>query len=179
MEKTYSIIFCILVSWVFSLPAIAGDMFTRYPGSRDLQSPSGLFVLNNLDIESGDLPHLLVVRNVETTKEEFRLPYKRYVEVLWSPDGTHLLINDHGGSDYSDCMIISFRDADKRIDVSELLRRGAGNRSITKNHHVFIEGVKWFGNNRVMVKVHGYGAIDPNGFTQSYIYEIGKGFPKL
>jgi hypothetical protein len=161
------------------LPAIAGDKLTRYPGSRDLQSPNGLFVLNNLEIETGDLPHLLVVRNVKTTKEEFRLPYKRYVEVLWSPDGSHLLINDHGGSDYSDCMIISFRDTDKRVDVSELLRRGTENLSVTQNHHVFIEGVEWLGNDRVMVKVYGYGDIDPDGFTQSYIYEIGKGFPAL
>jgi len=44
---------------------------------------------------------------------------------------------------------------------------------------VFIEGVEWLGKNRLLVKVHGYGDIDPNGFTQHHIYEIGKGFNEM
>lgn len=179
MKTALFIAISTLVCTVFILPAIAGDKLTRYPGSGDLLSPKGHRVVINRDIETDDPPHLLVVRNVETTKDEFWLPYKRYVEVLWSPDGSYLLINDHGGSDYSGCMIISFRDANKRIDVSELLRNGAESRSVTKNHHVFIEGVEWLGNDRIVVTVHGYGDIDPNGFIQSYVYEIGKGFSVL
>jgi hypothetical protein len=166
------VLLCLAYTW----PAMAGDKLTRYPGSNDLHSPSGLIVLSNRDFESGDPPHLLIGHSADGRSEVFRFPYARYVEVIWSPDGRFLLINDHAGSDSANCIVISIQEGGKKIDVSGMLRGGA-DRRINDNHHVFIQGVEWLGNDKILVTAHGYGEVDPGGFALSYIYEIGKGFP--
>lgn len=53
------------------------------------------------------------------------------------------------------------------------------NKSTFGNHHVYIESVKWLSENKVKIKISGYGDIDPEGFTLWYEYTFGDGFESL
>jgi hypothetical protein len=90
------------------------------------------------------------------------------------------VINDYGGSDYSTCLVFSFAEQGTRVDVLEELRVKMGSdRSIFGNHHVYVECVGWVGNDKVKVKVSGYGDVDPDGFTRIYEHPIGGSFRLL
>ena len=61
----------------------------------------------------------------------------------------------------------------------ELRRQMGDNQSIFNNHHVYVTGVGWLGEDKVEIKIWGYGDIDPRGFTLRYEFTIGDGFKKL
>lgn len=159
--------------WLFStlLTEAQGEL-SRYPGSPELRSPTGQYVISSLDDEKLEPSHVLVVHSTRTKEEKFRIPYARYVEVAWSPDGNSLAVNDHGGSTYTDCKIISLGQETRSIEVSEQLRAKINPPSMTRNHHVFLECVEWLGNNKVRIKTHGYGDRDPKGFAESYVFNV-------
>jgi len=120
------------------------------------------------------------LKDLKNKTNEKLFSYNRYVDVLWSPKGTGLIVNDHGGSDYANSIIFLFNGVRKSIDLkATLLKTMSENKSIFGNHHVYIEGVEWLDENRVKVKISGYGDIDPNGFTLWYEYTIGDGFKRI
>jgi hypothetical protein len=129
----------------------------------------------DVDNEKIEPSHFVVVRNTRVEKEEIRIPYARYVEVAWSPDGKSLAVNDHSGSNYTNCKLLSFGENARAIKIDEQLRATINPPSITRNHHVFIECVEWMGNDRVRIKAHGYGDLDSEGFSESYVYQIEEG----
>lgn len=166
---------CVSLCLSSAFLAEAQDKLSRYPGSPDLKSPTGLYVLSSIDNEKIEPSHFLVVRSTRTQKEEIRIPYARYVEVGWSPDGKRLAVNDHGGSNYTNCKILSFGDDIRSIEIAEQLRAKINPPSITRNHHVFLECVEWLGNDKVKIKAHGYGDLDPKGFSETYVFRIEEG----
>jgi len=140
-----------------------------------MKSPTGLYILSSIDNENIEPSHFLVVRSTRTEKEEIRIPYARYVEVGWSPDGKHLAVNDHGGSNYTNCKILSFGENIRSIEITEQLRAKINPPSITRNHHAFLECVEWLGNDKIRIKTHGYGDLDPKGFSESYVFHVEEG----
>ena len=160
---------------------------TRFPGVvSQTVSPDGKHVLINIDSEGdsqtaylGD-NHALYLLDLETTKIEKIRSYGRNVEVLWSPKGSALLLSDHRGSDFTDTIIYMLNGKKRQIDMERELRRQMGdNQSIFNNHHVYVTGVGWLGEDKVEIKIWGYGDIDPRGFTLRYEFTIGDGFKKL
>lgn len=159
--------------------ALAGGNPIAFPGRvSELSSPDGRYVLRNVDSDQ-EPHHVLYVEGVQH-KSERLLTYGRHVSALWSRDGQALLVNDYGGSDFSNCLLFLFGAERKRIDVRERLHEQLGsNQTIFGNHHVYIEGVEWIDRSRVKVKVSGYGDVDPKGFTLFYEYPVGGRFRLL
>lgn len=174
-RKPFFASLCFLLYFASTFPSEAEDKLVRYPGSSDMKSPTGLYVLSSIDNENFEPSHILVVRSIRTDKEEIRIPYTRYIEAAWSPDGNRLAVNDHGGSNYTDCKVISFGKNVRSIELIEQLRAKINPPSITRNHHVFLECVEWLGNDTLGIKTHGYGDLDPNGFSESYIFHVEAG----
>ncbi len=178
-----AIILCLFfLSW--STLAAFEKRPVRFPGERSqMESPDGRYVLINVDSENKEQilslggNHALFLQNSKTGKKEKIYSYDRYVEVLWSPNGRRMIINDYGGSDYAFPIIFSFDGNIESINVEDKVRRElADNRSIIGNHHVFIIGTEWLGEDKVKIKIYGYGDVDPKGFTLWYEYQISDKF---
>ena len=87
------------------------------------------------------------------------------------------IINDYGGSDYSEPIIFIANNPDRAIYVRKQLQEQMGNNaSIFGNHHVYIVGAEWLSDKSIKIKIYGYGDVDPNGFTLWYEYILGDGF---
>jgi hypothetical protein len=168
----------ILSSFTF---ATAKPTLTRFPGElSEISSPNERYVLYNIDNDKSPPYHALYLKDLRNNTNENLFSYSRYVDVLWSPQGTGLIVNDHGGSDYSNSMIYLLNGVKGSIDLKAVLHQKMGeNKSIFRNHHVYIEIVEWLDENRVKVNISGYGDIDPNGFELWYEYTIGNGFRRI
>lgn len=176
-DKYWIVIVCIL-SFFCIADAKTEEQLIRFPGERsEITSPSGKYILYNVNNEHYSPHHVLFLKDVIAKTEEKLLSYSRFAEVAWSPSGNALIINDHGGSDYTNCIVFLFGKEKKIIKLKEFLRQKIGdNKSIFKNHHVYIEGMKWLSENKVKIKISGYGNVDPEGFILWYEYTIGDGF---
>lgn len=155
---------------------LASERFSQFPGLSEASSPDGRYVLRNVDIEKdGEFNHQLILRDTKTNTEKTIYSYGRRVDALWSEDSKGLIINDHGGSDYTNCIIFRLEKEIKKHDVKELLTRKSikYKKSIVENHHVYIEGIRWVTNKTIKIRITGYGDVDPEGFSMWYEYTIG------
>ncbi len=177
-ENKIAVILTGLLIFILVTSAIGGEELIRFPGEiTEIISPSGKYVLYNVDNEKGEHNHILFLKENKKEKDIELYSYKRYVEILWSPIGNSLIINDHGGSDYTNSIIFILDGERKMIDIGKELKKKLGdNKSIFGNHHVYIEGIKWIDENKLKVKIYGYGDIDPDGFALLYEYTIEDGF---
>ncbi len=149
----------------------------RYPESqRTYPSPGGRYELYNVDPKGNEQLHALFLRK-GAHKPDIRLySYLRNVSALWSPTGSNLVVNDYGGSDFSNCLIYVLDKGLEPIDIeSELRKKMLTERDIFENHHVYIECGRWLESSRVKVKISGYGEIDRRGFTIWLEYKLGDG----
>lgn len=180
----------IILTFVYWSAAMAQEtQLIKLPGEVSaIPSPDGKYVLINVDSENEKQSlslggnHALYLQNLKTGKQKKIYSYDRYIEILWSPKGSKLLINDHGGSDYSFPIIFLINDNKQPIDVGKQIKENmamASNQSISGNHHVYIVGTKWLDENRVKIKIYGYGDVDPRGFTLWYEYSIQNGFKSI
>jgi hypothetical protein len=100
--------------------------------------------------------------------------------VLWSPLSNALVVNDHGGSNFSKPVLFKLPLSGGGIDLWTRLIAFLGSRaearSALKNHHVYFTASRWLNGNEQACKLSGYGEADPKGFTRYYVYEINKGF---
>ena len=160
---------------------MAKEKLTRFPGEiSQISSPNKTYLLSNIDDDKSPPYHTLFLKDLKNNTNEKLFFYNRYVDVLWSPKGTGLIVNDHGGSDYANSIIFLLNGVKKSVDLKATLRQKISeNKSIFGNHHVYIEGMEWVDENRVKVKISGYGDIDPNGFEIWYEYTIGNGFKRI
>ena len=169
----------LLLLFLFESLAMASERFSRFPGLSEISSPNGRYLLRNVDIEKdGEFSHQLILRDTKTNTEKVIYSYGRYVDVLLSKDSKGLIINDHGGSDYTNCIIVRFQKEIEMYNVKELLTSQAikYKKSIVGNHHVYIEGDQWITNKKIKVRITGYGDVDPDGFSIWYEYTIGDKF---
>lgn len=111
--------------------------------------------------------------------------YSRSVDVSWAPKSYSFFVNDHVGSDSADCVIFRLDQEIKKTSIyDELNKLIPKNKTIFKqaedpqhfNHHVYITCNKWLEDNKLLVRIYGYGDIDPDGFTLWYKYTFNAGF---
>jgi hypothetical protein len=155
--------------------ALAAEMSAesaRFPGTTDIiAAPGGRYVIHNVDNDGPPPNHALVLEDRKTSKRDVLHSYRRYVDVSWAPDGSALLVTDHGGSDSASCLAFrvtgshrSFEE-DFRATVSrELAPPGA--------HHVYVECKGWISSETARVEVHGYG--DGGEFARTYEWTPGR-----
>jgi hypothetical protein len=150
----------------------------NFPQStKHIISPNKKYAVYNINLPTEDAAgnyHQLRLQDLGNgnRSEQIIYAYGRSVEVMWSPQGNKLVINDHGGSDYSNCVVFDV-NTHKYIDIEkELQQQQRYNQSLWKNHHVYISCIAWLSESTLSVKVHGYGDVDPNGFAARYEYTI-------
>ena len=157
---------------VYALPQTQEKV--SFPGPRaESRSPNGYYVIRNVDQDNVPFAHKLFFRD-EHAKEEFLLmEYGRHVETLWSPSGHNLVVNDHAGSDYSEIYVYEFKPNFRSIKLSEQIReKFESDASIVKNHHVYMDAVEWLSDERLKIRVSGYGDVDPKGFKHWFTYTL-------
>ncbi len=170
-----------LLTPLWSTSIEAEEVFFRLPGDRpELFSPGRKHVLYNVDAENEEPSHTLFIKNTKNEIKRKLYSYARYVDVLWSPKGTALLVNDHGGSDFTNSLIFLLEGKENFFDVKKEMKYYLqDNKHLFGNHHVYIEGVKWCGEEKVLIRISGYGDIDPKGFVLKYEYTLGQRFRLL
>lgn len=134
----------------------------------------GRYKLLVLDDEHLEPPHQVFLNDTGTGKLVRLYGYGRHASFLWGPGTPALAINDHGGSDYSTVVVFLFQPHVRCIDVLwEVSQRKLQRRSsIFGNHHVFFEAMKWLGEDQLLLRVTGYGDVDPNGFELCLMYGL-------
>ncbi len=175
------LLFTGLVCIAFAAQGGAKGNLTRFPSEKNaLSSPDGKYLVINRDDEKRKPPHTLFLRDRKTGREQHLYSYWRYVAVLWSPDSKRLIINDHAGSDWSKSLIFVVDEKVQQLDVSQdLLRKFGSDEKLTRSHHLYIESVDWISNDKVLVKVFGYGETSPKGFSVWYEYTVGGEFRRV
>jgi hypothetical protein len=117
---------------------------------------------------------------MQAKTETTLLTYPRWIATLWSPRGDRLIVNDHAGSNYSDAYVFVFSHGVRHINIQEQLKRDfPGNPTLFQNDHVYIDGVRWMGENRIEIKVYGHGSANPGGFVEYFEYRLGAKISKL
>lgn len=171
---------CVAILLLFLWSFCAGaSQLTQFPSDvLELPSPSGRFTIVNIDSEFASPNHALLLWDTRTQSVQKLFPYDRSVEVAWSPRGTSLFLNDHGGSDYTNCHVFSF-DNDgsnrKAFNVTEQLKKATKeNKGIFGNHHIYIEAVSWIDEQKILIRASGYGDVNAGGFCFLYEYAIKK-----
>jgi len=141
-----------------------------------LASPNKRYVLVNIDSEAEPY-HRLVLRDLASGKEKLLRTYARHISVAWSPNGESFFVNDYGASDFSDCYLYSPANEDKPVSIKEALKEQFGSdQHLWKNHHVYIECRKWLSETELLVRIKGYGDVDPSGFAVCYSYGLKGSF---
>ena len=152
-----------------------------FPGSKsETKSPDGRYTIRNMDDLHADPAHSLILIDSKSGKEDKVYEYGRHVDVLWSPASDALIINDHGGSDFSRAVLLTLPSGEKHGDLWKELTKFLESRGDAQtalgNGHVYFTVEKWLNDREFRCKLTGYGPANPKGFTQRYIYEIGQGF---
>jgi len=167
-----------------SSSAESGSRFVSLPGPESgLPAPAGPIVLANTDFAGRDPAHRLALLNRAAARTLWVHDYRRHVVAGWSADGRFLAVTDYQGSDLSKVFIVrvSKRGAATTIDVSALLARsGLAKQEIGRAAHMYLEGVKWTGSDRLLLRLSGHGSRLPSGagpaFARCYEYRVGRGF---
>lgn len=166
-----------LLCLLFAAPAVSSKKPVPLPGATHrIASPNGYLVLINIDSDIEPY-HKLVLKNLRTGIETGLLAYSRHVSASWSPDGDSLFVNDFAASDNSNCYVYLLKTSTTPVDINEELRKVRPQDShLWGNHHLFIEAKKWLSNNEVLLKIHSYGDIDPDGYQACYVYSLSGTF---
>jgi hypothetical protein len=139
-------------------------------------SPSGKFALATVSFANRRMAHMLILVNLRTNDLQRVKDYRRGVEVAWSPDNTHFLVNDYFASDESDCYIYD-RDT---LRATRLLTLLVAALPETKKflqydpHYLMCES--WISNRALVVHFFGWGGDTPSGFDYLLRYDGARSF---
>ncbi len=151
---------------------------TRFPEQSRAPSPDGRYTLINVN-QDREPHHVIWLQNLAKKNRQELYRYVRHADVLWSPDSSHVAVNDYGGSDFAVCLIFSVPNGKETLHIDgnfliqKLATGGQGN-SIRGNHHVYIHATRWLGPKTIQIQADGYGDVDPHGFKFVYEYTLGK-----
>jgi hypothetical protein len=144
-----------------------------FPGHSRAVSPDDRYLIFGVDSDSEPYHTVFLEdRRLKTRRNLFN--YSRWIELLWNSDSKSFVLNDHAGSDYSECKIIPVDEKAKPIDVWDKILKGIApreQRSLLENHHVYIEAKEWISRDTLKIKVWGYGEVNRSGFTRFYTYD--------
>lgn len=172
-------------------PVIASSNASFPGGPSSLKSPDGSLAIVSKEAESnGEPSKFLYLENRQKARgQKKKAPskkvyeYGRCVEVIWSPDSKHFVVNDLAGSDIAMPMLFSVDKLNNPVDLSELLTKAIKEKrdrqSLTKNDHLYFRCIKWANPKTMEIAVAGHGSSDQSGFTLVYEHEVGGGFKKI
>jgi hypothetical protein len=150
--------------------AAQAQTFRNFPGRKsDLTSPSGRYVIQNVERDEGR-PFVLSVKDKTTHKSRTVYQYGRCASVLWSPDSRHFAIADAASSDYTQTKIIPVDESAPEIDVQKEILDKVN--SVPDGHHEYFYVAYWIDSRRTVIYHWGYGGELPDGFCECYVYRL-------
>jgi hypothetical protein len=172
---------CVILSLGIVPCAHAQAIHFPNAGSQTI-SPDHRYVIRNVDHESSEPAHDLVLIDKRSGTETKIHSYDRHVDILWSPRSDAFTINDYEGSDSAKPLLCALpwtnRKADLLGDLTEFLRRQHKEDLVLKNDHVYFTVRRWVNSRELLCRLEAYGQASPrgSGFQGLYIYRIGQGF---
>jgi len=157
----------------------AGGPFKTFPDQQELPSPDGRFVIRSEDpthlpSEITGTFHTLYVEERATGRRRKLYDYVRRAAVAWaSPE--EIIVTDYVANRTARILVFSLGDPEPMavIDREHLARQlpGAFSERLRKNDHVYLE-VSRLEDRVVVLRVWGYGALDPGGFGLDCRYNL-------
>lgn len=157
----------------------AGDSGIQFPNEgKAAASPGGKFSVFSEENSTGKTNHVLILEDPTSKKKWSIYEFDRHVEVLWSPSGDKLIINDHGASNRSDCVIYDVKNHET-VSIWNIVKSGANEKQVLSNHHAYISCSRWLTDDRVEVMLSAYGDANPDGIDKVGDYQVGSNQIKL
>lgn len=184
MRNSFKIVLfhlCLLLILSCSFVATAHQKGHR---SQRWESPDKRYTLirKQRTYADGGIFHDLYLKDALTEKRKKIYSCVICEDVIWSPTGEHLAINEHQTSSNNECYIFSVNNG-KMVDIGKELYQQIGENDwniISGNDHVFIRSVEWLDQETLKIQVTGHGKPQlDDGFTLWYQYTLNKGFQKL
>jgi hypothetical protein len=152
-----------------------------FPGTKtEAKSPDGRYMIRNTDDQTRQPVHMLSLVETKTHHTIMTYSYDRNVDVLWSPDSSAFVINDHEGSDSTRPLLYSLPWGDKKTDLLEeltdFLRKQHNEKLVLKNDHVYLSVRRWEGPRQLLCLLEAYGEASPRDLKAYYIYSLKRGF---
>jgi hypothetical protein len=97
---------------------------------------------------------LLQDRRAGTSRELHR--FGRWATIVWSPDGRRIAVTDGVGSDSSETWLYDVASGAEPTNVGVLALAKVG-RGTDGMHHLYVDVVRWQGNDGLVLRVHGHG----------------------
>ncbi len=137
-----------------------------------------LYVLNTpYDMDD---PFVYLSKKNSSVKTKF-YEINRWVQVAWSPDGTHLMVTDGDASNETDTHIYKIDKngkASKEKDPLDMMdEKEKKELDSFECVHFYFEGVEWVNNDEVLINLNGYG--DHTEVERIYVYSLKNGFTRL
>ena len=156
-------------------PASAVESRASFPGRADrLPSPDGQYRVRWVEARDAEHPHRLLLSHGQESVELLSFP--RSVDVLWSPDSTHLAITNRWASDESTVLV--WTDfASPPMDLLEALEMQEGQRvEHWGAHHLYLSVVRWTKTDSLELRLSGYGKV---AVERRYVYTLGRAFRRM
>lgn len=169
------------VALLFGLVAtsVTGGPFKTFPDQQELLSPDGRYVVRSEDpprlpSEITGTFHTLYVEERATGRRRKLYDYVRRAAVAWaSPE--EILVTDYVANRTARILVFSLGDPEPIavIDRGQLARQlpSTFSERLRKNDHVYLEVSRLEGR-IVVLRVWGYGALDPGGFGLDCRYSL-------
>lgn len=161
------------------LATSAGGPFKTFPDQQELLSPDGRYTIRSenpsrLPSEITGTFHTLYVEERATGRRRKLYDYVRRAAVAWaSPE--QIIVTDYVANRTARILVFSLRNPEPIavIDREHLARQLPSEFSehLRKNDHVYLE-VSRLEDKTVVLRVWGYGALDPGGFGLNCGYSL-------
>ena len=167
----------------FLICSFATAQIVSFPGDKSsVKSPDGNYIVCNIEIpvKEGAPNHLLFLKDLKKKTRHKLLAYGRYIDALWSPDSKTVAINDHIGSDLTDCLLFRVARPSEPISIKKEIEYYIEiNKHVSGDHHSYITAVSWIDSVSLKLNIQSYGDVDPDGFDSTYTYDMREGFRSI
>ena len=172
----------LLLALVFTCRVIMAEQFVVFPERRELYSPDGRFVLRSIEHagaagEFSGIFRSLVLEEVATGATQTIYNYVGRVGVAWSGND-FVIVNDYASKKTARALVFRL---DRRndyliIDKPHLTAQLHEQRreQLEGNDHVYLE-VSRIEGSALLLRVWGYGKLDPQGFRFWCAYDLKEG----
>lgn len=159
--------------------ALASGPFKTFPDQQELLSPDGRYVIRSEDPErvpseiTGTF-HTLYVEECATGRRRKLYDYVRRAAAAWA-NSEDIIITDYVANRTARVLVFSLKDTEPVavIDREHLARQLPSELSghLQKNDHVYLEVLR-LESQTVVLRVWGYGSLDPGGFGLNCRYDL-------
>ncbi len=173
---------CLLLALAIFWAENAVAQFVLFPKSGELASPSGRFVVRNVErdkpaSEFVGIFHSLWLEDTSTRRSRKLCDYFDVTAVAWSGDD-FLLMTEYFGKKSSRALVFAMAHPDDLVVVDKptLIRLVPAELrpTLRQNDHVFIEASRMEGTT-LRLRVWGHGQHDANGFRWRCDYAMAEG----